>query len=230
MITINKMNKTTNKKFKGFYIVCGYSGSGKSTIVDKLCKRLGMTEILSYTTRQPRYLGENTHTFINEEEAKKLTGIIAETNFCGNYYCTTEEQVKNNDIVIWDIKGIKDFKTYCFYKNIYIPHKVIFISTARSTAIRRIVQRGDGMDEAMNRAYHDIQAFSEVERYADMTIINNEHINDAVDRIIKYISTWENRFAKQEAGIMCKNDVDLDCLYCWHGYDDDGGIYCELDN
>lgn len=190
-----------------------------------------MREILSYTTRQPRYPEENTHTFISADEVKNLTGIIAETNFCDNYYCTTEEQIKNNDIVIWDVQGIKDFKQYCLDNNTYIPHKIIYINTARSTLIRRMIQRGDNMDETMSRVYHDIEAFNEVEQYADITVFNNnENINDVVDHIVEYIDTWENQFTKQENGIMCKKDVDIDCLFCHYGYDDDEGIYCELNN
>ena len=51
------------------YVLIGESGSGKDTIAKELSK-LGYKQVISYTTRPPRYTGEDTHIFIPPEEVK----------------------------------------------------------------------------------------------------------------------------------------------------------------
>ena len=40
---------------KNIYCIVGESGAGKSRVVEELCKRYGLTELCSYTTRKPRF-------------------------------------------------------------------------------------------------------------------------------------------------------------------------------
>ena len=52
------------------YIFClvGKSGSGKTTIANKLFDRYGYTQIASYTTRPPRSENDTDHTYVSSEE------------------------------------------------------------------------------------------------------------------------------------------------------------------
>lgn len=96
---------------KPLIFVAGKSACGKSTLVDRACKELDLKAIPSYTTRKPRYKGEQGHTFVSNEEYDNLEGIIAENTFCGNRYCITEAQINDSQYAFYvvDCTGIKAF-------------------------------------------------------------------------------------------------------------------------
>lgn len=50
-----------------FIILVGKSGSGKSSIAAALASNYGFKEIKTYTTRPPRFEGEDTHTFVDKD-------------------------------------------------------------------------------------------------------------------------------------------------------------------
>jgi guanylate kinase len=103
-------------------IVSAPSGSGKTTIVNSLLKKVsGMTRTVSYTTRPPRQDekdGED-YIFISEEEFRKKADMGEflewEKNF-GSYYGTARAQVdeaiaEGKDIILSiDVKGAKTVK------------------------------------------------------------------------------------------------------------------------
>ena len=188
------------QNFNYFYIVCGESGTGKSTIVKELTKKLGMKEVKSYTTRPKRYETEDTHTFItgtDYEMLKKIKKItmkeqaIVSTVFDNHYYFTTIEQIENNNIVIWDKGGIIMFKLICKYRNLDIPYKVIYITASKSVRKRRMTQR-DGADKAFKRYSHDNEAFQGIEKYSDFIVYNNDKLKDCTDKVVDFIEKTEN--------------------------------------
>lgn len=86
--------------------IVGRSGSGKTTIAEKLEKR-GFVAVQSYTTRKPRFEGERGHTFVSDEEFNKLKNILAYNEYNGARYCTTMSQIDNSDVYVVDIPGLK---------------------------------------------------------------------------------------------------------------------------
>ena len=93
-----------------FFLLVGPSGSGKTTIADALEYKYGLKSVPSYTTREPRYDGERSHTFITREEFSKLQNIVSYTEFCGNQYCATASQVEQYNIFVVDPVGIAYFR------------------------------------------------------------------------------------------------------------------------
>jgi len=104
-------------------IIClvGASGSGKSTIANRLGE-LGYNVISSYTTRPPRYEGEDGHIFVDEGEFLRQSAlnrvdfdqeIIAYTNYNGNRYWATREQYRNKGLSVYvvDVDGVNMLKT-----------------------------------------------------------------------------------------------------------------------
>ena len=95
-------------------LITGDFGVGKDTFADMLLNYFGeeATKILSYTTRAPRYDGEDTHIFVSEEEwnnIKQNDNIIAETWIDNSYYGTIEEQFDNKyNIYVVDDIGVRD--------------------------------------------------------------------------------------------------------------------------
>lgn len=168
---------------KNFYVICGKSGSGKSTIVDRLVKDLSMKEIKSYTTRPKRFENENTHTFITTKEFKKLKNIVAKTKFDGNYYGITEQQIKDNDIVILDKKGIKDIKKY--FRKSYKKNKnkilyIFHINAEESELRKRMKVRGDSDIDIERRIKHDNEKFKGIDKMCHFHINNNDDIDEVM--------------------------------------------------
>lgn len=183
-------------------LIIGQSGSGKTTIVEQLETKYKLSSVKSYTTRKPRFKGETGHIFVSGENFDKLTDIIAYTEFAGNRYCATAEQVENNDLYVIDPKGIEFFLKA--YKGNKIP-KIIYIDSDISTRYERMVQRSkekgnshsDSVGMALSRIANDCGEFYDYihhSAYVDYTIKNNADANldFVVDKIYEYISTCES--------------------------------------
>ena len=95
---------------KTIALFIGPSGSGKTTVAEYLVKHYGFTQIESYTTRPPRFDGEVGHIFVSNEEFDQLKDFVAYTEFDGNRYAATAEQVESNDIYVVDVAGAEYFK------------------------------------------------------------------------------------------------------------------------
>ena len=184
------------------FLIVGCSGSGKTTITEQLEQKYGLKAIQSYTTRQPRYDGETGHIFVSDEEFNELTDMVGYTEFAGNRYCATAEQVENNDLYIIDPKGIDFFMK--LYKGSKTP-KVIFISSDMTTRYERMKSRAeengseymDAVKSSLERITNDVVDFYDYihgQTQIDYTFKNNadDKLEDVVDRIYKYICSCES--------------------------------------
>ncbi len=103
-------------------IVSAPSGSGKTTVINRLLEKMpGMRRSVSYTTRQPREgeTDKGDYIFVTVEEFRekieKNEFLEWEENF-NNYYGTSREQVleaveKGEDIILSiDVKGARKVK------------------------------------------------------------------------------------------------------------------------
>ena len=184
------------------FLIVGCSGSGKTTITEQLEQKYGLKSIQSYTTRQPRYDGETGHIFISDEEFDKLTDMVAYTEFAGNRYCATAEQVENNDLYIIDPKGIDFFMQS--YKGSKTP-KIIFISSNLTTRYERMVGRAEtkgkshqeAIESSLTRIVNDAGEFYDYiqgQAWIDYVCKNNSNdkLEDVVDKIFDYISSCES--------------------------------------
>ena len=174
-------------------LIVGKSGSGKSTICRQLEDEYGLKEVKSYTTRLYRGDGDDSHIFITKQEFKALNDLVAYTEFDGNYYGATKEQIDNNDLYIIDVDGIKYFMEWYDGKKIPI---VIYIETDKSTRINRMMERGDSVGGAYRRIEHDDAVFNDVNDYAYKVYINNDMCNRDVIEISRDI--YETFFEEKE--------------------------------
>ena len=184
------------------FLIVGCSGSGKTTITERLEQKYGLKSIQSYTTRKPRYEGETGHIFISDEEFDKLTDMVAYTEFAGNRYCATAEQVENNDLYIIDPKGIDFFMKS--YKGSKTP-KIIFISSNLTTRYERMVGRAEtkgkshqeAIESSLTRIVNDAGEFYDYiqgQAWIDYVCKNNSNdkLEDVVDKIFDHISSCES--------------------------------------
>lgn len=166
-------------------LITGKSGVGKDTIADYLCDSFGYTKVKSYTTRQPRYEGEDTHIFVSKEEFDALKDKIAYTNRDDIEYCATQAQVDNADIYIIDPPGIQYFLQV--YKGKRTPI-IIAIDCSESERSQRVYNRCvDGNKELVNRQNLDSE-FHVPLRHPYKYVINQDgNISSAINSIMSYV-------------------------------------------
>ena len=167
-----------------FFLICGKSGSGKTTILNRLENDYGLIQLQSYTTRLPRYEGERGHLFVSKKEFDLLYPRVAYTIYNGFEYCATIEQVNESDLLTIDPCGID------FFKKSYIGEKkvkIVYILVSEEERIARMRKRGDCEEYILKRIVYDEQAFKGIENIADV-IIRNEKLEKSVLELLKYIN------------------------------------------
>ena len=138
-------------------ILIGESGCGKTTIANYL-EKLGLTQIQSYTTREPRYEGEVGHTFVSDAEFDKLENMIAYTEYDGHRYCATADQARTHDVYVLDPNGVQ---------NLQYDGECIFIRivVSEEERIRRMLARGDTPADVRRRIEVDREEFATIDDY-----------------------------------------------------------------
>lgn len=150
----------------------GASGSGKTSIVDKLEVQYNYKSIESYTTRKPRYDGETGHTFINDTEFDNLVDIVAYTEYNGFRYCATKQQLNEADLYVVDINGVESLlEKYDNERTIV----VIYLDTTVYTRINRMLDRGDSDMKIVSRLLQDEK--EDWYHKLDALVWHNENIN-----------------------------------------------------
>lgn len=178
-------------------LICllGTSGSGKTTIANKLQRKYGYSSIKSYTTRPIRENDPNdinSHTFISSEDVDKYSNdIVASNTFNGYFYFATSQQIEDNDIYVVDEQGLRDLRKY------YNGNKkiiAVYLDVPSEIVAKRMEQRGDSDEAIMQRIQHDTEAFKNTKTLCDY-ICNNDtqdkanDICEFIDMIIRCTNT-----------------------------------------
>lgn len=173
------------------FLIMGESGSGKDTIVNKLCSKYGYKRIKSYTTRPNRgtVTDAQSHVFVNDEEFDKLEDIIAYTCFDRFRYAATAKQADEADLYIVDPEGIKHFHEH--YHGGRQPY-AIYIMASKPDRFCWLKERYGGDAEAtelaMHRIQHDDNAFA-VDKLAglyDAVVYNSVYRN--IDEVVEEVN------------------------------------------
>lgn len=159
-------------KNKFIILLMGKSGSGKTTIAETLNKKYGWTAIQSYTTRSPRYPGETGHVFVTDEKFDQLTDMVAYTEFAGNRYCATAQQVEENQIYVIDPDGCEYFAQAYKGDKLVIP---IGILCEEEKLFDRMIARGDPFANASVRIEHDKKKFAKMDDVAACFLDSNSY-------------------------------------------------------
>lgn len=149
------------------------SGSGKSTIVQKLHRKYGYNDVKSYTTRPIRTddLNDiNTHTFISIDDiAEYKDSIIADNWFNGNYYFATKQQLDMADVYVVDKQGLIKLYSNYFGRDII----AIYLDVPPEIVAQRMEHRGDSNEAIMQRLQHDAEAFKGIKELCDFVCDNS---------------------------------------------------------
>ncbi len=140
------------------FCVMGESASGKTTLVEKLCCEMGMSQVVSYTTRQPRTGEVGTHIFVDDSvyhDMKESGNIAAYTEINGYRYWATIEQLFENDIYIIDPIGLQTLEDL----NLDIDLCSIYINIPFEIRLNRALVRGDDIEVFASRTASETEQF-----------------------------------------------------------------------
>ena len=187
---------------KNIYLIIGASGSGKTTVTELLARDHGLKTVWSYTTRPPRYEGEEGHIFVSDEEFDQLGEMCAYTEYNGYRYGVTSEIIDQNDIYVIDPPGVSYLKQH------YKGHKglvTVFLDISEEIRRKRMETRGDDPEAIerrleMDRKWFDKSTFDfnldfEIaERFdPDKVSITPWTPDEVAEKIMAYISMREEK-------------------------------------
>ena len=176
---------------KTIALFIGPSGSGKTTVAEYLVKNYGFTQIESYTTRAPRYDGEVGHIFVANADFDQLKDFVAYTEFDGNRYAATADQVEENDIYVVDVAGAEYFKEK--YKGSKKPI-VFYFNLPANIRKQRMQNRGDPYQLIVQRMDNDERMFANVGNrlksiYDEVWLIENYDVQETAAYIANLIGS-----------------------------------------
>ena len=178
---------------KPLFLIVGESGSGKTTLNEMLEQREGIKQIYSYTTRPPRTDNEVGHIFVSKEGFSQLKNIVAYTEYLGNEYGVTQEQIDNEDYMLYTI----DPAGVLYLKKNYKGNRklvVVYIQASYSARLCRVWERHRKMFDSTNanvetnkRLTNDEKAFEGVEYIADFKIENSDDVELAYKYLLNIV-------------------------------------------
>ena len=173
--------------------VMGRSASGKDTLVNMLCERTGLKQVISYTTRERRDNEGQTHIFISDEEYNELeaSGQIAAFTQIGQHkYCCTINQLYDNDIYVIDPVGVKHLRELGLPNLRLVTAFVNVPDDVRED--RALNKRGDDKIKWRVRNRNESEQFRQMLRDADFDYsVQNLNLPRAYS-VLRWIATVED--------------------------------------
>ena len=186
------------------YLFVGPSGCGKTTVTGLLESRYSHKAIRSYTTRRPRYEGEDGHRFLSSLEFDALENLVAYTVYNGFRYGVTEDQIDNATLYVIDIPGVETLLEN--YKNTEREVRIFYLDSTVKTRIDRMTDRHDSDSAIIKRLYYD-EAFdwyrqldklvwdykNNKRRNVELYKINaNKNIENVLEQVLYYMKKDES--------------------------------------
>lgn len=173
--------------------IMGKSASGKDTLVQKLCERTGLKQVISYTTRERRINEGDTHIFIDDEQYQHMEAEnqIAAFTQIGQYkYCCTVKQLYENDVYVIDPIGVKHLR------ELNLPNLrlvTVFINVPDDVREERALNlRGDDKIKWRVRNRNESEQFRQMLRDADFDYaVQNLNFPRAYS-VLRWIATVED--------------------------------------
>lgn len=183
--------------------IMGRTSCGKDTLVNKLCERTGLKQLISFTTRNRRQNEGSTHIFVTETDYQEMLNnnqVAVDTNIAGNYYWSTINQLYDADAYVVDYVG------YQKLRNLNLPNLrlvSIYINTPDNIRKERALnKRGDDRLVFMKRDMDERSQFREMLRNADFDYaISNIDVAKAYS-VLRWISqvegAWQNHLEEEK--------------------------------
>lgn len=180
-------------------LVIGRSASGKDTLVNKLTERIGVKQLISYTTRERRQGEGDTHRFVTEVDYKEMLDnnqVAVDTSIAGNYYWSTIEQLYEADVYVCDYIGFKKLRELDL-PNLRLVS--VFINTPDAIREERALnKRGDDRAKWRVRNYAEAPQFREMLKNADFDYAVSNIAWPKAYSVLRWIATVEGVYKHQE--------------------------------
>ena len=140
-------------------LVVGKTGSGKSSIIKKICERTNLTALQSYTTRPKRSEADTDHIFVDVPEyfrAKESGEIAIDGDIAGNYYYSTIEQLYKADLYTINPEALDRLLELDLPG---IRFVVVYVSCPDKIREERVIKRGDNKHDFRKRDFSERQEF-----------------------------------------------------------------------
>jgi guanylate kinase len=140
-------------------LMVGRTGSGKSSLIKRLCERIGLNALRSYTTRQKRSEEDNDHIFVDVEDylrAKENGEIAIDGEIAGNYYYSTIEQLYDADLYTINPEALDRLLAMDLPN---IRFVTVYISCPDEIRQERAIKRGDDKHKYRVRDFAERQEF-----------------------------------------------------------------------
>lgn len=148
--------------------VLGKTACGKDSLVNKLCERTGLKQVISYTTRPRRVNEGDTHIFADEDDFEQMyeDGVVAAFTQIGEYkYWTTIDQLEDADVYIIDYIGLQTLRELNL-SNIRLVS--IYINVPDDIReYRALEKRKDDKSKFRTRDFAERQQFRDMLKNAD---------------------------------------------------------------
>lgn len=175
-------------------IICliGPSGSGKTT-VGKILKSYNIPEIVSHTTRAPRFdeIDGITYHFVDNDEFAKLDKI-EEVIYAGNKYCTSKKEIQSK----FELSNILFcIVTYEGYESLYREYGKesvisVFIHANIDACASRMIKRGDKKQDVDARICNfEILNEFDNQKKCDIILDNTKNLKALKSNIINMLKT-----------------------------------------
>lgn len=171
------------------FLFIGRTASGKSSIAKAVCEKMGLTQVVSYTTRPMRKSEKNgsDHIFITDEEVSQYENdIAAYTEINGYKYFTTYDVIDKADIYVIDPIGVDNLKIKCGDRYEFVE---IYIRTPQKLAQERARIRGDKLKDFKQRWVSENKMFTDYEKEQAFNyhLLNNRPFDESVDKVCEWI-------------------------------------------
>ena len=178
-------------------VICGKSGSGKTTIAKELMKH-GYEKLVTDTSR-PMRDGEVEgidYNFKTYDEFQKLKqeGKYAESvsyQTIGGEWCygSKKEFYENSDknrTIILNPLGLKQVIKSVKNKS----YKSFYLDLDEDLLLERLSKRGDNHKEVMRRLKSDNEDFKDIELYTDyqIKVTKADTVDDVVEKVLKCLN------------------------------------------
>lgn len=177
-------------KVRNMIVLAGASASGKTEAAKLLASKYGITKVITTTTRPMRVNEVNgkDYFFVDKDTFLKMIKegrFVEYTEYNGHLYGSTKDQISSDKCVVIDPAGLRA------YIGLHDPNIItFFLDSSEETRYKRMIERGDKIENVKSRIEHDKKAFVKealpvVDYHINTEMFNVEEVADLINKVYK---------------------------------------------
>ena len=166
-------------------VLIGESGSGKTTIEDKLIKEHGMKRAISHTSREkrPTDIEGVNYYFVSKDEMEKLYAegrLVERIDYMGNIYGYIDSECQDDRTAVVVPEG---FRQLLERNDLHVFS--VYVCVPESVRRERMLSRGDSVESVEKRLVEDRKVFEGIADKVDLVVSNKDgEIDKVIDEIL----------------------------------------------